>query len=55
VSRLPGLAMARVYLGHARWLEAQGYKHQAASSKQQALELTRLNYKVITSYTIKEK
>ena len=49
--------MAKVYLGHARWLEAQGpsYKHQAASAKRQALELTRKNYNVIVSYKLKEK
>jgi hypothetical protein len=49
--------MARVYLGHWRWLEAQGpsYKLQAASCKRQALELTRLNYNVIVSYKLKEK
>ena len=49
--------MARVYLGHWRWLEAQGpsYKLQAASCKRQALKLTRLNYCVIQSYKLKEK
>ena len=49
--------MAKIYLGHARWLEAQGpsYKRQAASCKRQALELTRLNYNVIVSYKLKEK
>ena len=38
--------MARVYLGHWRWLEAQGpsYKHQAASCKRQAASLTRKHY-----------
>jgi len=48
--------MAQVYLGHARWLEAQGssYKHQAASCKRQALQLTRQNYNVIVSYKLKE-
>ena len=57
MSRRPGMAMARVFLQHARWLEDQGpsYKHQAASAKRQALELTRLNYNVIVSYKIKEK
>jgi len=46
-----------ILIGHWRWLQEQGpsYKHQAASAKRQALELTRLNYKVITSYKIKEK
>jgi len=49
--------MQKVYIGHLRWLEAQGpsYKHQAASCKRQALELTRQNYAVITSYKLKEK
>tara|TARA_R110000823_G_scaffold165521_1_gene297694 strand:- start:231 stop:389 length:159 start_codon:yes stop_codon:yes gene_type:complete len=49
--------MAKVYLGHARWLMDQGssYKHQAASCKRQALELTRKNYNVIVSYKLKEK
>jgi hypothetical protein len=49
--------MARVYLGHLRWLEAQGssYKWQAASCKLQAASLTRLNYNVIVSYKLKEK
>jgi len=57
MSRRPGPAMARVYLQHWRWLMDQGpsYKHQAASCKRQAASLTRLNYKVITSYKIKEK
>jgi len=49
--------MAKVYLGHWRWLEAQGpsYKHQAASCKRQAASLTRQNYNVIVSYKLKEK
>ena len=49
--------MAKVYLGHARWLEDQGpsYKHQAASCKRQAASLTRQNYNVIVSYKLKEK
>ena len=57
MSRRPGLPMAKVYLGHARWLEDQGpsYKHQAASAKRQAASLTRLNYNVIVSYKLKEK
>ena len=57
MSRRPGLPMAKVYLGHARWLEDQGpsYKHQAASCKRQAASLTRLNYNVIVSYNLKEK
>ena len=57
MSRRPGLPMAKVYLGHARWLQDQGpsYKLQAASCKRQALELTRKNYNVIVSYKLKEK
>jgi len=49
--------MARVYLGHLRWLQEQGpsYKRQAASCKLQAASLTRLNYNVIVSYKLKEK
>jgi hypothetical protein len=41
--------MAKVYLGHARWLVDQGpsYKLQAASCKRQAASLTRLHYKDI--------
>ena len=56
MSRRPGLPMARVYLGHARWLEDQGpcYKEQAASCKRQAASLTRLHYKDIVSYKLKE-
>ncbi len=57
MSRRPGLPMAKVYLGHARWLEDQGpsYKLQATSCKRQAASLTRLNYNVIVSYKLKEK
>jgi hypothetical protein len=49
VSRRPGAPMAKVYLGHWRWLEAQGpsYKQQAASCKRQAASLTRDLYCVI--------
>jgi len=56
MSRRPGLPMAKMFLGHARWLEDQGpcYKQQAASCKRQAASLTRLNYKVIVSYKIQE-
>ena len=48
--------MARVYLGHWRWLQEQGpsYKQQAASCRAQAASLTRLNYNVIVSYKLKE-
>jgi len=46
-----------ILIGHWRWLRDQGpsYKHQAASAKRQALELTRLKYKDIVSYKLKEK
>ena len=52
-----GSESVRILLHHWRWLMDQGpsYKHQAASAKRQALELTRKNYKVITSYKLKEK
>jgi len=52
-----GSESVRILINHWRWLEEQGpsYKHQAASAKRQALELTRKNYKVITSYKLKEK
>ena len=52
-----GLERARVLLNHWRWLRDQGpsYKHQAASAKRQALELTRLYYNDIVSYKLKEK
>ena len=57
MSRRPGAPMAKVYLGHWRWLQQQGpsYKHQAASCKRQAASLTRDLYPVIVSYKIKEK
>ena len=56
MSRRPGWAMTKVYLQHARWLQAQGqsYKRQASSCKRQALDLTRLHYKDIVSYKIQE-
>jgi hypothetical protein len=40
---------------HWRWLEANGYKQQAASCKRQAASLTRKNYNDIVSYKLKEK
>ena len=57
MSRRPGLPMAKIYLGHWRWLRDQGpsYKLQAASAKRQALSLTRKNYNVIVSYKLKER
>ena len=46
-----------ILIGHWRWLQEQGpsYKHQAASAKRQALELTRLYYNETVSYKLKEK
>ena len=39
-----------VFIHHWRWLEANGYKRQAASCKRQALELTRKHYNDIQEY-----
>ena len=52
-----GSESAQILVNHWRWLRDQGpsYKHQAASAKRQALELTRLKYKDIVSYKLKEK
>jgi len=46
MSRKPGIPMEKIFIGHWRWLEAQGesYKHQATSCKHQAASLTRQNY-----------
>ena len=57
MSRRPGAPMAKVYLGHLRWLQEQGpsYKRQAASCKRQAASLTRDLYSVTVSYKLKEK
>ena len=46
-----------ILIGHWRWLQAQGpsYKDQATSCKLQAASLTRLHYKNIVSYKLKEK
>jgi len=37
----------KILINHWRWLTANGYKQQASSCKQQALELTKKNYCVI--------
>ena len=50
-----GSESIRVLINHWRWLEANGYKQQAASCKQQAASLTRLRYNDIVSYKLKEK
>jgi len=44
-----------IFINHWRWLEANGYKKEAASCKRQAASLTRKNYKNIISYKLKEK
>jgi hypothetical protein len=36
-----------VLINHWHWLEANGYKKEAASCKRQATSLTRKNYNVI--------
>jgi len=55
INNRSGPEKARILVHHWRWLEANGYKHQAASCKRQAASLTRKNYNVIVSYKIKEK
>jgi hypothetical protein len=45
----------QMLINHWRWLQANGYKQQAASCKRQAASLTRKNYNVIKSYKLKEK
>ena len=44
-----------ILINHWRWLEANGYKKEAASCKRQAASLTRKHYNDIISYNIKEK
>jgi len=39
-----------ILINHWRWLEANGYKQQAASCKRQAASLTRLKYNDIQEY-----
>jgi len=52
-----GSESAQILVNHWRWLQAQGpsYKLQAASCKRQAASLTRLHYRDIVSYNLKEK
>jgi hypothetical protein len=45
----------KILVNHWRWLEANGYKQQASSCKQQAASLTRKHYNDIVSYKLKEK
>jgi len=54
VSRQQGAQSIRILVNHWRWLEANGYKRQAASCKRQAASLTRLNYNVIGEYRRKK-
>ena len=39
-----------ILINHWRWLEANGYRQQAASCKLQAASLTRKNYRIIKEY-----
>jgi len=52
-----GSESTQILVNHWRWLRDQGpsYKHQAASAKRQALELTRKHYNDTVSYKLKEK
>jgi len=54
MSRKQGAQSVRILIQHARWLEANGYKQQAASVKQQAASLTRQLYPVIGTYRRKK-
>jgi hypothetical protein len=45
----------KILIEHWRWLEARGYKEQAASCKLQAASLTRKHYNDIKSYKRKDK
>jgi len=45
-----GATSIRILVNHTRWLEANGYKQQAASCKRQASSLTRKNYRIIREY-----
>jgi hypothetical protein len=50
-----GSESIQVLINHWRWLEANGYKQEAASCKQQAASLTRKNYNVIGESRRKKK
>jgi len=45
----------KILINHWRWLEANGYKQQAASAKRQAASLTRKLYNDIQEYTGEKK
>jgi hypothetical protein len=44
------MSKQKILINHWRWLEARGYKRQAASCKLQAASLTRKYYNVIGIY-----
>ncbi len=50
MSRKQGAQSIKILVNHWRWLQANGYKQQAASCKRQAASLTRENYNVILQY-----
>ena len=50
MSRKQGAQSIKILVNHARWLEANGYKQQAASCKRQAASLTRQQYRIIKDY-----
>tara|TARA_R100001079_G_scaffold53506_1_gene27340 strand:- start:281 stop:484 length:204 start_codon:yes stop_codon:yes gene_type:complete len=50
-----GSESIKILINHWRWLQANGYKRQAASCKQQAASLTRKHYNDIGIYNIKQK
>ena len=50
MSRKQGAQSIKILVNHWRWLEANGYKQQAASCKRQAASLTKENYNVIQEY-----
>ena len=52
-SRGGGPERALILVQHWRWLEANGYKQQAASCKRQAASLTRKQYRIIREYESK--
>jgi hypothetical protein len=54
MSNRGGPERALILVQHWRWLEANGYKQQAASCKRQAASLTRKNYNVIGVYRRKK-
>ena len=50
MSRKQGAQSIKILVNHWRWVEANGYKQQAASCKRQAASLTKENYNVIQEY-----